>query len=163
MIRAYRDQYGLVGYYNLMPTNLYGHGDNFDLTSSHVFPALIRKFVEAKEAGSDNVVIWGSGAPKREFLSSEDLAEVVAQTLLVEEPTFLMNVGTGKDISIKDLALAISETVGYEGEIVFDSTKPDGVMRRVLDVSLMKSLGMEAKISLKDGIRDTVKYYQGLR
>ena len=140
-----------------MPTNLYGPNDNYDLQNSHVLPALIRKFHEAKLSGASNVVIWGSGAPLREFLHVDDLA--AACVFLMENYTGndFFNVGWGKDISIKDLADIIKEVVGFKGELVFDHTKPDGTPRKLLDVSRLAALGFTPMIQLKEGIESTYK------
>ena len=160
---AIRKQFG-KDFVSLMPTNLYGPFDNFDLKTSHVLPAMIRKFHEAKmkqETGgvSEPVELWGSGSPMREFLHVEDLAEAVSFALENKLADNLYNIGTGKDISIKELAETIKEIVGYQGEINWDSTKPDGTPRKLLDVSKMKIQGWEAKISLKLGIKDTYGWF----
>ncbi|MDX1627561.1 MAG: GDP-L-fucose synthase [Fulvivirga sp.] len=158
MCESYRKQYG-CDYFTVMPSNLYGPGDNYDLNNSHVLPALIRKFHEAKIKNSKEVVIWGTGTPMREFLYVDDLAE--ACTFLMEnypegEP---INIGTGKDITIKELAVLIKKIVGYEGDLTFDTSMPDGTPRKLLDVSKLKSLGFEGKISLKEGIKLTYQDY----
>lgn len=160
---AIRKQFG-KDFVSLMPTNLYGPFDNFDLKTSHVLPAMIRKFHEAKmkqETGgvSEPVELWGSGSPMREFLHVEDLAEAVSFALENKLADNLYNIGTGKDISIKELAETIKEIVGYQGEINWDSTKPDGTPRKLLDVSKMKIQGWGAKISLKQGIKDTYGWF----
>ncbi len=149
---AYRDQYG-CNFISVMPTNLYGYNDNYDLQNSHVLPALIRKFHEAKLNQAENVTIWGTGSPKREFLFADDLAN--ACFFLMEnynEPN-LINIGTGEDITIKDLALLIKGIIGFEGDLVFDSTKPDGTPRKLMDVSKLHSLGWRHQIELQDGIQ----------
>lgn len=151
MCDAYRDQYG-CNFVSVMPTNLYGYNDNYHPQNSHVLPALIRKFDEAKENGNKEVVIWGTGSPMREFLFADDLAD--ACYFLMEnysEPN-LINIGTGEDLTIRDLALAIKETVGFEGELVFDTSKPDGTPRKLMDVSKLHNLGWKHKIVLKEGL-----------
>ncbi|MNK10395.1 GDP-L-fucose synthase [compost metagenome] len=152
MCDAYRDQYG-CNFISVMPTNLYGLNDNYHPENSHVLPALIRKFDEAKNNGSKEVIIWGTGSPMREFLFADDLAD--ACYYLMEnysEPT-LINIGTGEDLTIKDLALAVKETIGFEGELVFDTTKPDGTPRKLMDVSKLHNLGWEHQIELKEGLK----------
>ena len=152
MCDAYRSQYGFSAI-SVMPTNLYGPNDNYDLKSSHVLPALIRKFHEAKKNGSPNVSMWGTGSPLREFLHVDDLADACSFLMQNwDEPGFL-NVGTGTDLSIKDLALMIKEIVGYTGEIVHDTSKPDGTPRKLMDVSRLHALGWQHRISLPQGIR----------
>ncbi len=157
MCDAYRSQYG-CNFISAMPTNLYGPNDNYDLENSHVLPALIRKFHEAKQKGSPEVVLWGTGNPLREFMHVDDLSEACLFLMKhFNEPGFI-NVGTGNDISIKDLALLIREIVGYEGQIVQDFSKPDGTPRKLLDVSKLTTLGWQASISLREGITSV---YQG--
>ena len=146
-------------YFSLMPTNLYGTNDNFDLNTSHVLPAMMRKFHEAKENGNTPVTLWGSGSPKREFLHVEDLAEAVVYTLENNLSDNLYNVGKGEDLSIKELAQLIQKTVGHTGEIIWDSSKPDGTPRKLMDVSKMTEAGWKAKINLEDGIRETYKWF----
>jgi GDP-L-fucose synthase len=151
MCEAYRDQYG-CNFISVMPTNLYGPNDNYDLNTSHVLPALLRKFVEAKKENRSEVTVWGSGTPRREFLHADDLAD--ACYFLMQEyngPGFL-NVGVGKDISIRELAEMIRDIVGFEGSIVFDASKPDGTPRKLMDVGRLESLGWKASIGLKEGI-----------
>jgi GDP-L-fucose synthase len=156
MCEAYRSQYG-CNYISVMPTNLYGENDNYDLHNSHVLPALMRKFVEAKAENKEFVEIWGTGSPMREFLNVEDLAEACYFLMLnYDEPEFL-NVGTGEDITIKDLALLVKELVGYAGELRFDTSKPDGTPRKLMDVSRLHSLGWKHKIELRDGIAKILK------
>jgi GDP-L-fucose synthase len=165
MCDAYRAQYG-DDYISVMPTNLYGPNDNYDLNNSHVLPALIRKFHEAKLNGSPNVTVWGSGSPKREFLHSDDLAEACVFLMETHSAPGFVNIGTGTDVTIKELAELISETVGYEGEIVWDSTKPDGTPRKLMDVSKLHGLGWHHKIELRDGLRmvyDEVKEGNAIR
>jgi len=157
MCDAYRSQYG-CNFISAMPTNLYGPNDNYDLENSHVLPALIRKFHQAKQKGSPEVVLWGTGNPLREFMHVDDLSEACLFLMKhFNEPGFI-NVGTGKDISIKDLASLIREIVGYEGQIVHDLSKPDGTPRKLLDISKLTSLGWQASISLREGI---TRVYQG--
>ena len=146
-------------YFSLMPTNLYGTNDNFDLNTSHVLPAMMRKFHEAKENGNTPVTLWGSGSPKREFLHVEDLAEAIVYTLENNLSDNLYNVGKGEDLSIKELAQLIQKTVGHTGEIIWDSSKPDGTPRKLMDVSKMTEAGWKAKINLEDGIRETYKWF----
>ncbi|WP_457637188.1 GDP-L-fucose synthase [Oceanithermus sp.] len=158
MAQAYRRQYGFNAI-SLMPTNLYGPGDNFDLETSHVIPALIRKFHEAKVEGKPHVVIWGTGKPRREFLHVDDLADAAVFLMQKYEEEEFVNVGIGKDVSIYELAKLIREVVGYEGQIRFDLSKPDGTPRKLLDVSRLNALGWRAKISLRDGLRKTYQWY----
>ncbi|MDQ8004309.1 MAG: GDP-L-fucose synthase [Pedobacter sp.] len=162
MCDAYRDQYG-CNFISVMPTNLYGLNDNYHPENSHVLPALIRKFDEAKNNGSKEVVIWGTGSPMREFLYADDLAD--ACYYLMEnysEPT-LINIGTGEDLTIKDLALAVKETVGFEGELVFDTSKPDGTPRKLMDVSKLHNLGWKHQIELEEGLKLAYQDYLSRR
>jgi GDP-L-fucose synthase len=158
LCQAYNQQYG-TRFISAMPTNLYGPGDNFDLQSSHVLPALLRKFHEAKTSGSPEVVVWGSGTPKREFLHVDDLADACVFLMERYESSEIINVGVGEDVSIAELAGIIAETVGYEGEIVFDRSKPDGTPRKLLDVSRMHELGWKDSIPLREGIQKTFDWY----
>ena len=146
-------------YFSLMPTNLYGPNDNFDLNSSHVIPALIRKFHEAKENHSDDVLLWGTGSPFREFLHVDDLASAIVFSLENKPEHNLLNVGSSKEISIKELALTIKEIVGFSGEIKWDTSKPDGTPRKLMDSSKLLNLGWKPKIDLKSGLQATYKYY----
>lgn len=158
MCQAYRRQYGFNAI-SVMPTNLYGPGDNFDLQTSHVLPALLRKFHEAKQRGDDEVVVWGSGTPRREFLYVNDLADAclfLMQRYEAEEP---VNVGWGEDISIRELATLIGEIVGFAGELRFDTSKPDGTPRKLLDVSRLSALGWQPKVRLREGIAATYRWY----
>jgi GDP-L-fucose synthase len=157
MINSYRKQYGFNGY-SLMPTNLIGFNDNFT-ENSHVFPALIKKFYNAIKQNDPFITLYGTGIAKREFLNSKELAKVIFETMKMEKVPELMNVGIGKDIAIKDLALMMKEVLGYKGEIAFDSSKPDGTLRKVLDVSLMNSIGIETKSNLKQDILDIYNWY----
>lgn len=157
---AIRKQFG-KDYVSLMPTNLYGYFDNFDLKTSHVLPAMIRKFHEAKLNHHADVTLWGSGTPMREFLFVDDLANAVRFALENELPEHLYNVGTGKDITIKTLAETIQKIVGHQGEIVWDSSKPDGTPRKLMDVSKMKNLGWEYSVELEEGIKMTYEWFLG--
>ena len=152
MCDSYRAQYG-DDYISVMPTNLYGPNDNYDLNNSHVLPALIRKFHEAKKAGAPDVTVWGSGSPMREFLHSDDLAEACVFLMETYSAPGFVNIGTGTDVTIKELAELISRTVGYEGQIVWDSSKPDGTPRKLMDVCKLHGLGWRHKIDLADGLR----------
>jgi GDP-L-fucose synthase len=152
MCDAYRDQYG-CDYISVMPTNLYGYNDNYHPQNSHVLPALIRRFHEAKEDNVPAVTIWGTGSPKREFLFADDLAEACYYLMQNYNEAGLVNIGTGEDISIKDLALLIKEIIGYTGDINFDTSKPDGTPRKLMDVTKIHSKGWKHKIRLEDGIK----------
>ena len=152
LCEGYRDQYG-CNFISVMPTNLYGYGDNYDLKSSHVLPALIRKFHEAKLNNQPFVEVWGTGKPKREFLFADDLANACLFLMNTYNEKDLVNVGTGVDLSIGELANEISSIIGYEGQISWDSSKPDGTPRKLLDVSKLRSLGWEASVSLQEGIK----------
>ncbi len=154
LCQYYRKQYGVM-YHSAMPTNLYGPGDNYHLQNSHVLPALIRKFHEAKQAGAAEVVAWGTGSPMREFLHVDDLADACAFLLGLPQPPDWINVGTGTDVTIRELTETVREVVGFQGKIVWDSTKPDGTPRKLMDVSKLGSLGWRARIGLRDGIQRT--------
>jgi GDP-L-fucose synthase len=158
MCDAYRSQYG-SNFISVMPTNLYGPNDNYDLEKSHVLPALIRKFHEAREENKPNVSIWGSGKPKREFLHSDDLADACFFLMQNYDEAGLVNVGTGEDIEIRELALLVKDIVGYEGEMVLDSSKPDGTPRKLMDVSKLSKAGWKAKIGLREGIEAVYKEF----
>jgi GDP-L-fucose synthase len=158
LCKFYRRQYG-CNFISAMPTNLYGINDNFDLNSSHVLPALIRKFHEAKSNNSPNVAMWGTGNPKREFLYVDDLADACFHLMLNYSGEAHINVGTGNDISIKDLAIIIKGIVGYHGEIFNDLSKPDGTPRKLLDVSKLSNTGWKAKTNLFDGINKVYEWY----
>lgn len=158
MCQSYASQYGFNAI-SLMPTNLYGPGDNFDLETSHVLPALIRKFHQAKLEGAPEVVVWGTGKPRREFLHVDDLADACLFLMETYESPEIINVGTGADITIAELAGLIGDIVGYGGSVRFDDTKPDGTPRKLLDVTRLGKLGWRACIGLKDGIRDTYHWY----
>lgn len=151
MCDAYRAQYG-CNFISAMPTNLYGPNDNYDLKNSHVLPAMIRKFHEAKIAGAEAVTLWGTGSPLREFLHTDDLAEACVHLMEHYNEDGLVNIGVGEDISIKDLALLIKDITGYTGQIVWDSSKPDGTPRKLMDVSKINSMGWKARIGLREGI-----------
>jgi GDP-L-fucose synthase len=154
----YRSQYG-CDFISAMPTNLYGPGDNFDLLSSHVLPALMRKMHEAKRAKSPTVEIWGSGKPMREFMYIEDMADACLFLMRSFSEPGPINVGTGKDLSIRDLALLIKDVVGYGGDLVFDSSKPDGTPRKLLDVSRLREAGWSAKVDLQEGVGRTYEWF----
>ncbi|MCS6946461.1 MAG: GDP-L-fucose synthase [Steroidobacteraceae bacterium] len=166
MCWAYNRQYG-TRFLAAMPTNIYGPGDNYDLRTSHVLPALIRKMHEAKMANCAEVVIWGSGAPRREFLHADDLAQALVFLARLDEATFgalvdpascpVINIGTGEDLTIRELAEIVARVVGYQGDFVYDASKPDGTPRKVLDVSRLRALGWAPKIALRDGIADAYR------
>ncbi|MGQ0845812.1 MAG: GDP-L-fucose synthase family protein [Sporichthyaceae bacterium] len=157
-VQALRRQYGLP-YVSAMPTNLYGPGDNFDLQSSHVLPAMIRRFHEAKVAGASTVTLWGTGTPRREFLHVDDLARACLTLLESYDEDSPINVGTGVDVSIAELAATVAEVVGWDGEIVWNTDMPDGTPRKLLDVSRLEALGFKAEIGLTDGIAATYAWY----
>jgi len=151
MCEAYRAQYG-CDFISVMPTNLYGPNDNYDLENSHVLPAMIRKFHEAKVQGKESMTLWGTGAPMREFLHADDLAEACVYLMETYSESELVNIGTGIDVTIKELAETVKEIVGFSGSIHWDTTRPDGTPRKLMDVSKLHSLGWSHKIALKDGI-----------
>ena len=157
--QAIRNQYE-KDFVSLMPTNLYGYFDNFDLQSSHVLPAMLRKFHEAKINGNTPVKLWGSGSPMREFLFVDDMAEAVVFALENKLPEYLYNIGSGKDITIKHLAETIQNVVGHKGDIIWDNSKPDGTPRKLLDVSKMKALGWHYSTNLKEGVEKTYQWFQ---
>jgi len=159
LVQAYRNQYG-HSWISAMPTNMYGPGDNFDLENSHVLPALIRKFDDAKSSGAATVKLWGSGTPRREFLHADDLGRACVYLLENYNDDVAINVGVGEDVSIKELAELIQKITGFEGNIEWDSSKPDGTPRKLLDVSRISALGWKAQISLEDGIRSTYEWYK---
>ena len=161
-VQALRKQHGM-SFISAMPTNLYGPGDNFDLTSSHVLPALIRRTHEAMEANDPNLVVWGSGTPLREFLHVDDLARACVTLLEKYDSGAPVNVGAGKDVSIHDLARLIADVVGYGGSMTFDTSKPDGTPRKLLDVSRINALGWKAEIGLREGITSTYEWYRQRR
>ena len=158
LIQSLRIQYNR-NYVSLMPTNLYGVNDNFDLESSHVLPAMLRKFHEAKLNGHSQVVLWGSGKPKREFLNVDDLATAVLYTLENNVDENILNVGTGSDLSIKELAELVQKIVGHKGEIKWDKSKPDGTPKKLMDISKLTSKGWKPDISLEEGIRSTYTWF----
>jgi GDP-L-fucose synthase len=159
MVNSYRKEYG-TKWISLMPTNLYGPRDNFDLTQSHVLPAFIRRFIEAAEDNAVKVTLWGSGAPLREFLHVNDLAQAVVMTSEKYDSSLHLNVGTGEDLAIKELAEKVAEAAGFKGEIEWDSTKPDGTPRKVLDISRISALGWKPTITLEQGIASTIAWYK---
>ena len=158
LCQYYRKQYGVL-YHSLMPTNLYGPGDNYHPKNSHVLPALIGRFLEAKETGAPEVVVWGTGTPRREFLHVDDLADATHFLLSLESPPDWINVGTGTDVTIRELAEVVMHAVGYTGRLTFDTTKPDGPPRKLMDVSRLTALGWHARISLEEGVRQTYAAY----
>lgn len=162
MCQAYHDQYG-CNYISLMPTNLYGPNDNYDLQNAHVLPALIRKFYEAKVEEKPSVEIWGTGSPKREFLHVDDLADATFFLMQHYDSPEIINVGTGEDQTIRDLALLIQECIGYKGELKFNTDKPDGTPRKLLDTSRINNLGWKAKIGLEEGVRRVCNEYEQQR
>jgi GDP-L-fucose synthase len=159
MCQAYRREFGFNAI-SLMPTNLYGPGDNFDLQNSHVLPALIRKFHEARNRGDDSVEIWGTGTPRREFLHVDDLADAVIFMLRNYEDEKIVNVGWGEDVTIRELAELVKSAIGYRGALSFDPSKPDGTPRKLLDVSRMNALGWRPRIPLKAGIESTYAWFK---
>ena len=158
LCQAYNKQHGFNAI-SLMPTNLYGPGDNFDLATSHVLPALIRKFHEAKQSGAGSVTVWGSGEPRREFLHVDDLADAICFLTENYDSPNIINIGVGEDLRIAELAHLIRDIVGFDGKIVFDHEKPDGTPRKLLDVSKLTAAGWKANIDLESGIRDTYRWY----
>lgn len=158
LCEAYRDQYG-SNYISAMPTNLYGPGDNYHLQNSHVIPAMIRKFHEAKENKKDLVEIWGTGSPLREFMYADDLADACVFLMQYYNDKLFLNIGTGEEVSIKELALIIKDVVGFEGAIQFDTSKPDGTPRKLMDSSRLHNLGWKHKTSLKEGLKKTYPYF----
>jgi len=158
LIKSYRKEYGYK-WISVMPTNMYGPNDNFDLENGHVLPVLIRKFIEAKRSGSGKVILWGSGSPLREFLHVDDMAKAVVLCMDKYDASEQINIGSGQEVSIKDLASRIKIAVGFTGEVVWDSGKPDGTMRKVLDSSKIAKLGWKPIISLDQGIASTVEWY----
>jgi len=152
MCEAYRAQYG-CNFISVMPTNLYGTNDNYDLVNSHVLPAMIRKFHEAKEKDASEMTLWGSGSPMREFLHADDLAEACLFLMENYNESELVNIGTGEDVTIKNLAALVKQIIGFQGEIIWDTSKPDGTPRKLMDVSKLHGLGWHHKIALEDGIK----------
>jgi GDP-L-fucose synthase len=154
LCQTYRRQYGAL-FHSAMPTNLYGPGDNYHLQNSHVLPALIRKFYEAKMAGAKEVVAWGTGSPRREFLHVDDMADAAAFLLGLQNPPDWVNVGTGTDVTIRELTEMVAEVSGFPGRVVWDSSKPDGMARKLLDVSRLSGLGWRSRIGLREGLQNT--------
>ena len=159
MCQAYRRQYGFNAI-SLMPTNLYGPGDNFDLQNSHVLPALIRRFHEAKQRGDPTMSIWGTGTPRREFLHVDDLADAVVYLLETYDEEPIVNIGWGEDVTIRELAETVAEVAGFKGRLVFDSSKPDGTPRKLLDTARLTALGWKPKIKLRAGIEQTYAWFK---
>jgi GDP-L-fucose synthase len=159
LCQYYRSQYG-VCFHSAMPTNLYGAGDNYHPENSHVLPALIRRFHEAKESGAAEVVVWGSGNPRREFLHADDAAAGMVHLLQLDNPPDWVNLGCGSDISIGELAGLVKQVVGYPGELTFDSSKPDGTPRKLTDTTLMRSTGWEPAISIEAGLAKAYASFQ---
>jgi GDP-L-fucose synthase len=159
LCQSYRQQYGVL-FHSGMPTNLYGPGDNYHLENSHVLPALIRKFHEAKAAGRPEVTAWGTGTPRREFLFVDDLADACAFLLKLPDPPDWINIGSGVDVTIRELTGMVAQATGYAGRIVWDATKPDGMPRKLLDVSRLTALGWKAKVGLADGLARTYASFQ---
>jgi len=159
LIKSYRKQFNRR-WISLMPTNMYGPRDNFDLTTSHVLPALINRFVTAKRSGAAEVTLWGTGSPKREFLHSRDLASAVLMATEKYDSDVHLNIGTGEDIKIKDLAHLVGTLAGFKGQTLWDATKPDGTPRKVMDVSRLKAMGWNPTISLEDGIQETIRWFE---
>ncbi len=159
LIKSYRKQFNRR-WISLMPTNMYGPHDNFDLTTSHVLPALINRFVTAKRTGASEVTLWGTGSPKREFLHSRDLASAVLMATEKYDSDVHLNIGTGEDLTIKDLAHLVGTLAGFKGQTLWDATKPDGTPRKVMDVSRLKAMGWNPTISLEDGIQETIRWFE---
>ncbi|MEY4739141.1 MAG: hypothetical protein RLZZ05_525, partial [Bacteroidota bacterium] len=159
MCDAYRAQYG-CNFISVMPTNLYGPNDNYDLQNAHVLPTLIRKFHEAKQNGDPAVTVWGTGTPMREFLHADDLADACCFLMENYNQDGLVNIGTGEDVTITQLALLIKEVVGYEGDLIYDASKPDGTPRKLMDVSKLTNLGWKYSIELKDGLKQVYNDYK---
>src|SRR5258706_2016715 len=159
MCQAYRRQYGFNAI-SLMPTNLYGPGDNFDLQNSHVLPALIRRFHAAQQRGDTTISIWGTGTPRREFLHVDDLADAVVYLLKTYDEEPIVNIGWGEDVTIRELAETVAEVAGFKGRLAFDSSKPDGTPRKLLDTSRLTSLGWRPKITLRAGIEQTYAWFK---
>jgi GDP-L-fucose synthase len=159
MCEAYRREFGFNAI-SLMPTNLYGPGDNFDLQNSHVLPAMIRRFHEAEARSDDSVTVWGTGSPRREFLHVDDLADAILFLIETYDAEPLVNIGWGEDVTIRELAELVASVTGFRGRIVFDSTKPDGTPRKLLDVSRLTGLGWQPRISLEQGIRQTYQWFK---
>jgi len=159
LVNSYRKEYG-AKWISLMPTNLYGPGDNFDLQTSHVLPSFIRRFVEAAESGAPQVSLWGSGSPRREFLHVDDLAKAVLLTASKYDSPMHLNIGTGEDIAIKELAYKVATAAGFKGKIEWDTSKPDGTPRKTLEISRIQALGWKPTITLDEGIESTIAWYK---
>jgi len=159
LVKSYRKQYSRR-WISLMPTNIYGPRDNFDLETSHVLPALVNRYVTASRSAASEVTLWGTGAPKREFLHSSDLASAVLLACEKYDSDIQLNIGTGQDLSIKELSIKVSQLAGFNGQTNWDSTKPDGTQRKLLDVSRLKAMGWEPKVSLEEGIKETIRYFE---
>ncbi len=160
LCNSYNRQYG-TNYVSVMPTNLYGPGDNFDLASSHVLPALIRKFHDAKISGAEAVTVWGTGKPRREFLHVDDMADACVMLMEKHDGCDIVNIGCGEDVSIAELVDLVRDVVGYEGRVVYDTSKPDGTPRKLLDVSRLSAMGWKPSITLRDGIAETYEWFVG--
>ncbi len=158
LCQAYRKQYG-CDFISAQPTNLYGPGDNFDLTGSHVIPALMRKAEEARESGAPTMEVWGSGTPKREFLHVDDLADALVHLVQHYSEAIHINVGTGQELTIRELAETVAEAVGFEGKLAFDASKPDGPPRKLVDTTRLQALGWQPKVGLKEGLEATYQWY----
>jgi GDP-L-fucose synthase len=159
LIKSYRKQFNRR-WISLMPTNMYGPRDNFDLTTSHVLPALVNRFVTAKRTGASEVTLWGTGSPKREFLHSRDLASAVLMATEKYDSDMHLNIGTGEDLTIKELANLIGTLTGFKGQTLWDATKPDGTPRKVMEVSRLKAMGWNPTISLEDGVQETISWFE---
>jgi len=160
MCQAYNKQYG-TNFISVMPTNLYGPNDSFDLLNSHVLPAFINKFFDARNRNLPSVTIWGTGKPRREFLHVDDMAKACLFLMKNYDSSEIINIGTGEDVTILELAHLVAEAAGFKGKIEFDATKPDGTPRKLLDVSKINALGWKAKIPLREGVERTVEWYEG--
>ena len=159
LIKSYRKQFNRR-WISLMPTNMYGPRDNFDLTTSHVLPALVNRFVTAKRTGASEVTLWGTGSPKREFLHSRDLASAVLMATEKYDSDMHLNIGTGEDLTIKELANLVGTLTGFKGQTLWDATKPDGTPRKVMEVSRLKAMGWNPTISLEDGVQETISWFE---
>ena len=158
MAEYYRKQYGVI-YHSAMPTNMYGPGDNYHPQNSHVMPALLRRFHEAKLAGKSEVTAWGTGSPRREFMHADDLADACAFLIGLENPPDLVNVGCGTDVTIRELVELVAKVVGYDGKIIWDTSKPDGTPRKLLDTSRLTSLGWQPQLKLEEGLAQTYQSF----
>ena len=159
LINSYKKEYG-YDWFSLMPTNIYGPADNFDLETSHLIPALIRRFLEASELGLPSVTLWGTGSPLRDFLHADDLASAIMVSLDEAWDFELLNIGSGTEIKVLDIARVVAEAVGFHGEVFWDSSRPNGTPRKILDSSRINALGWSPQISLEDGIRNTIDWYR---